>query len=72
MLVTFVWSICQMALVYYYEDGLISFYTHDHKVKASIRPAWNVLIVFIFFDCMQGVSSVLVNGLRLLMIAKSA
>jgi MATE family multidrug resistance protein len=66
MFVTFIWSICQMAIVYFGETFIIDFYTTDEDVKKAILPAWYVLVFFVFFDCMQGVSNGLISGLGLM------
>lgn len=35
-------------------------------MKSAIVPAWYVLVIFVFFDTMQGVSNGLINGLGLM------
>jgi Na+-driven multidrug efflux pump len=52
MIITFIWSVSSMALVWYFEEGIITFYTKEIAVDAAIRKAWFVLILFVFFDCM--------------------
>lgn len=60
---TFLWSLVQMIAIWVGKDAIINFYTSNADVKKAILPAWSVLIFFVFFDCMQGVSSGLISGL---------
>jgi len=59
----FTLSVLQIIGVLIYEDAIINFYTHDKKVQDTIHPAWVVLGVFIFFDCMQSNGTGTINAL---------
>lgn len=63
MTTTFIWSIAQMSLVWFGKDSIIDFYTYDTGIKEKIYPCWYILVVFIFFDCMQGVANGNISGL---------
>ena len=66
MVMAFIWSIGTMMVVFIFEDGIEKGYTIHEKVQKEMSDAWGILIIFIFFDCMQGVSNGLVSGLRLI------
>ena len=66
MFFTFLWSMMQVVLLVLGKTKVIEFYTEDEKIREAVDPAWKVLIFFVFFDCMQGVSNGNVQGLGLL------
>jgi multidrug resistance protein, MATE family len=66
MVVTFTWSVSIMLLVYFGRETVSSFYTLDEDVKSTMNTAWPILCVFVFFDCMQGVSAGNISGLGLM------
>jgi Na+-driven multidrug efflux pump len=55
-----------MVSAYGFQDKIVNFYTSREEVKNAMRQAWPVLILFILFDSMQGVSAGLISGLNLL------
>lgn len=64
--VALVWSVIQMIVVWVGRDYIIEFYTYDEEVTAVMHKAWYVLIIFIFFDTLQGVSAGNIGGLGLI------
>jgi len=44
----------------------LNFYTNNEEVQAVNKKAWYVLVAFVFFDCMQGVSAGNIAGLGLM------
>ena len=67
---TFLWSVLSVILVFFGQDLIINFYTPDKTVQASIKPAWYVLSIFTFFDCMQVVTSYVISGLGMVKTIK--
>mmetsp|Transcript_4761 Transcript_4761/g.8148 ORF Transcript_4761/g.8148 Transcript_4761/m.8148 type:complete len:185 (+) Transcript_4761:994-1548(+) len=61
-----IWSCFTIALVSFGQEGIMDFYTKQETVKDSMRSAWYVLLIFILFDCLQGVAAGLISGLNLL------
>lgn len=61
--VTFTWSLAQIVIVYFGENAIINFYTKDSTVKSAVQPAWYVICVFVYFDCMQSNGSGNINAL---------
>ena len=55
-----------MLIVYFGKQPIIDFYTSDEEVQSAILPAWNILTIFVFFDCMQGVAAGNISGLGLM------
>ena len=55
-LVTFTWSMSSMVIVFLWKDAIMNVYTKDESIKAVISDAWWVICIFVFFDCMQGVT----------------
>ena len=66
MYVTYVWSFVIAVLLYTFEDEVMSFYTDSEGVQAVMKPAWIVILFFVFFDCVQGVSAGNISGLGLM------
>jgi len=62
---TLAWSIAQIVLIWFGFNPIINFYTSSKVIKQHIEPAWAVLCAFVFFDCMQIVSSSTISGLNL-------
>jgi len=44
----------------------MSFYTDSQEIQDSMKPAWTVILFFVFFDCVQGVSAGNISGLGLM------
>lgn len=65
-LTAFLWSIVQVIGVLVFKENIILFYTIDKPIINAVSPAWNILALFVFFDCMQAVSSGNVNGLGII------
>ena len=57
MNVTLIWSIVSTIIILLCKDLILGFYTNNEEVKAVINKAWWVLVIFVFFDCMQGVAA---------------
>lgn len=49
--------------MYFGEDLIINFYTKVTDVKSAVHPAWYILSIFVFFDCMQSNGSGNINAL---------
>jgi len=60
---TLIWAFASVFLVYIGQEKIIGFYTNRELVKESIRPAWYILSLFTFFDCMQIVDASTIGGL---------
>ena len=60
---TLTWSLSSMILVFIWREPIMSVYTTDESIKEVMRNAWNVVCVFVFFDCMQGVANGAISGL---------
>lgn len=63
MTVSLIWAVLSCIIVYSFSQGIIDFYTQDQSVKDAILKAWYVLVIFVFFDCMQGVANGNISGL---------
>ena len=45
-----------MALVYFGKDQLVHLFTDNETVEDIMTETWPMIMVFIFFDTMQGVA----------------
>ena len=52
-----------MVLMFIWKEQIMSVYTTDETIKEVMRNAWNVVCIFVFFDCMQGVANGAISGL---------
>lgn len=59
------WAFLTIFVIYMYEKEIMSFYTKDSSMKKVMDNAWSMLIVFIYFDCMQAVANANIMGLGL-------
>lgn len=66
MYVTYVWSFAISLLLWLLEDSVMHFYTDSVPVIAAMKPAWLVILVFVLFDCVQGVAAGNISGLGLM------
>lgn len=57
------WAILSVVIVWAGENAIVGFYTTAEIVKEAIHPAWAVLALFTFFDCMQIVCASAIGGL---------
>lgn len=49
---TYIWAVSSVIVVYFGREPIINFYTPSEKIQESVTPAWYVLSIFTFFDCM--------------------
>lgn len=66
MTVTYVWSVVVPFLLWLFEQYVLDFYTDSDSVQNAMKPAWTVILIFVFFDCVQGVSVGNIGGLGLM------
>ena len=66
MAVTYIWSVVIALLLWLFEQAVMDFYTDSAPVQEAMKPAWVVILVFVFFDCVQGVSAGNIAGLGLM------
>ena len=63
--VSYIWAVLSMIIVYSCSEPIMKFYNPNTNTISAMRQAWQVFLVFIFFDCTQAVSSANINGLSL-------
>lgn len=59
-----------MTICWFGATPIITFYTDNQEVIEVLHQAWYVFIVFVFFDCMQGVAAGMISGLGIMQRAK--
>lgn len=62
-ILTWIWSVASVVVVWFAQNKVMLFYTSDNDVIVVMQQAWYVLSIFVFFDCVQGVSSGHISGL---------
>ena len=65
-MVTLTWSLSSMVIVYLCKESIMDIYTKDESIKKVMSDAWWVISIFVFFDCVQGVSNGAISGLGLI------
>jgi len=65
-IVTFGWSLASMVLMLIFMESIMGVYTCEESLKDVMRGAWWIVSVFVFFDCMQGVTNGIVTGLSII------
>ena len=70
MVVAWVWGFVSMALCWFGQDVIFKVYTHNEEIIASMKKAWYVLVVFVLFDCTQGVAAGNISGLGIMQKVK--
>lgn len=66
MYITYFWSLVVGGLLWLLEEQVMHFYTDSEPVIGAMQPAWIVILVFVLFDCVQGVSAGNISGLGLM------
>lgn len=64
--VTFIWSFSSFIIILALECPIQEIYTDNEDIKLIMSNAWAVISVFVFFDCMQGVTNGIVSGLGII------
>lgn len=64
-IVTFGWSLASSVLMLIFMESIMAVYTCEESLKKTMREAWWVVSIFVFFDCMQGVTNGIVTGLSI-------
>ena len=57
MLVAFLWAGASMLVVETFKEPIMKFYNPKPAMVSAMKQAWLVLIIFVFFDCMQAVAN---------------
>ena len=59
------WAFLSMAVVFLFANPIMNFYNAKDSMIVVMKQAWPVLLVFIYFDCMQAVANSNIQGLGL-------
>lgn len=55
-----------MIAVYFYRDDIHQIFTKDIEIRKVMIHAWSIIVIFVFFDCIQGVANGAILGLGVL------
>jgi len=61
--VGFIWAILSVAVLYGLQGVILRVFSSDPDVNALILSVYLLIAIFVFFDCLQGVTSGIIRGL---------
>ena len=66
-----IWAVASVFVINILQDSLIGVFSSSPVVNELIAKAYNVISIFVFFDCTQGVGQGIIRGLGKQGIASS-